>query len=357
MTNVPPTLSADANTSSPTVSDKISKSSLLSMSQVLSPNPLTTPSKIDHTKVPGHIANILKVILLHDKFEHNFSKWSLVQTEDRDVLILTLKNSAIVESSLVYTICMMYPFRINGPIMIKNTMHVEFLHENPLEIVHVTGDIQQKNVEYSLGTFIHNRKRHRPPSPSDTMPTSSNDTQQTTSSLNMLDLNILLIRKKLSSALLLTNSTRVFVEQVDTGLDAGGSWVKFRLSECDKLNLDFIGAFQLSIDDVPVKVAHSFMSFHFIVLYCPFFLTWWNMHSRCNYTCRQILRLVYDFIPQQNAASLLVGNLCQCIHRKYHRRLLQCAHFVNTYNSLAQCQLENHILNNLFSKLLLINQT
>jgi len=230
-------------------------SGLAGMASVLSPAAASVlPEKVHSNKVPGHIANILKVILLHDKFEQNFTKWSLVATDDRDIVVLTLKNGALVDSSLVYTICMMYPFRINGPIIIKNCMHVEFLHENRLEMVSVTSQITQKNIEYQLGTCLHSKKRRRQSlSNSTAAPTSTNDTTAGVRDIEPT-LNIENVRQKLSASLLTTNSSRVFVENVNTGLDAGGSWAIFRLSECDKLNLDFIGGFQLSIDDFPVKV-------------------------------------------------------------------------------------------------------
>ena len=97
------------------------------MADILSPPASVVPVAKIHTKtVPGHIANILNVILLHDKFDQNFDKWNLLVADDRDTLVLTLKCGAHVDSSLVYTICMMYPFRIHGPLVIKNTMHVEF---------------------------------------------------------------------------------------------------------------------------------------------------------------------------------------------------------------------------------------
>ena len=258
MANSQPTALASDKSSALIVSDQQTTSTLQSMSKILSHNPNSAMPKKDHKKVPGHIANILKVILLHDKFEHNFCKWSLVQTEDRDVLVLTLKSGAVVDSSLVYTICMMYPLRINGPIMIKNTMNVEFLHDDPLQVVSATGEIPQKNVEFQLGTRMHKRKRHRLSSPSETAQSLSTNTQPAdSSSAGIAELDLAAVREKLAAALHTTNSTRVFIDNVDTGLDAGGSWVKFRLSECEKLNLDFIGSFQLAIDDIAVKVTFA----------------------------------------------------------------------------------------------------
>ena len=230
--------------------DDSAKSGLSTLSKILSTSAPAAAAKVDKKQVPGHIANILRVILLHDKFEHNFSKWSLVQSDDRDVLVLTLKNGAVVDSSLVYTICMMYPFRIHGPILIKNTMHVEFVHDNPLLVVGITGDFVEKNVEYQLGTHMHTRKRPRPLTSLD----HNTDKEGGATASDTCTPDLLVVRKKLSAALHLTNSTRVHVEHVDTGLDAGGLWANFRLSECEKLNLDFIGGFQLAVDDVPIKV-------------------------------------------------------------------------------------------------------
>jgi len=259
MANSQPTGLASDKGKASIVSNQQTNSTLLSMSKVLSPKPSAVVSKKDHKKVPGHIANILKVILLHDKFEHNFSKWSLVQTDDRDVLVLTLKSGAVVDSSLVYTIWMMYPFRINGPIMIKNTMNVEFLHDDPLEVESVTGEIPQKSVQYQLGTLMHSHKRRRLASSTETVQNEPTTTHQQSISSDIPELDLALVREKLSAALRMTNSTRVFVDNVDTGLDAGGSWVIFHLSECDKLNLDFIEGFQLAIHDIAVKVI--FLSF------------------------------------------------------------------------------------------------
>jgi len=245
---------ASAHSTAPAVAktrqDPPAKSGLSVLSKILSTSAPPAAGKVDRKQVPGHIANIIKVILLHDKFEHNFSKWSLVQSDDRDVLVLTLKNGAVVDSSLVYTICMMYPFRIHGPLLIKNTMHVEFVHDNPLEIVGITGEFAEKNVEYQLGTHMHTRKRHRAAPDVD----HDGDVEGSSATADPCTPDLVVVRQKLAAALHLTNSTRVVVEHVDTGLDAGGLWANFRLSECDKLNLDFIGGFQLAVDDAHIKV-------------------------------------------------------------------------------------------------------
>jgi len=255
-----------------------SSSSLQATVAVLSQTNSVCPVALDIKTVPGHIANILKVILLHDKFDQNFEKWNYVGADDRDVLVLTLKHGAQIDSGLVYTICMMYPFRIHGPLIIKNTMHVEFLHENRLESVVVTQDIDSKNIQYALGTSLHQRKRQKlvPPTIADTLshtPTvqvahidvrdaatiPNNDPvgkpKQPSDTVPGLDLHV--IRRKLTLSLQSSNTSRVFVDEVSTGFDASGTWVTFRLSNCDKLNLDFFGGFQLSIDDLPVKVCYT----------------------------------------------------------------------------------------------------
>jgi hypothetical protein len=296
--------------------DKHARSALQCVADILSPQAsiVAIPRPQTNT-VPGHIANILNVILLHDKFDQNFDKWNLLVMDDRDTLVLTLKSGAQVDSSLVYTICMMYPFRIHGPLVIKNTMHVEFLHENRLEVQAVTSDRTPKNIEYMLGTCQHTTKRRRlqhlkthhqetlpargvavaavstvtstadstaTPSASiaaigSKLPSTNTETASTGSgagtappaapvsssattnrlepaSNHTLHFDLDLVRQKLTASLQSTNNSRVFVDHFTTGFDVGGSWVTFQLSDCDKLNLDFMGSFQLSVDDLPIKV-------------------------------------------------------------------------------------------------------
>ena len=78
-------------------------------------------------------------------------RWSLVSKSDRDVLVLTVKPGAIINSSLIYTMCMMYPFRIHGPILTNQVLNIEFLHTEPLlHTVSLSQHPPQKNVEYAL---------------------------------------------------------------------------------------------------------------------------------------------------------------------------------------------------------------
>jgi len=300
---------------------------------ILSQTNSVLPTSLDTKTVPAHIANILKVILLHDKFDQNFDKWNYVVADDRDVLVLTLKHGAQVDSSLVYTICMMYPFRIHGPLLIKNTMHVEFLHENRLESVVVTQDIASNNIQYALGTCLHQRKRQRlmPSTITSTLPTmpivktphvkdaatapSNVTVENPRLTLGMTrNLNLDVIRRKLSLSLQTSNNSRVFVDEVTTGFDAAGTWVIFRLSECDKLNLDFFGSFQLSVDDLPVKVS--------LFLYLSLFFTL-SLSLFFAFVCACVLCLVV--VPQERNAGLVGGRcvrvcvclsicLCACVH-------------------------------------------
>jgi len=202
------------------------------------------------------------VILLHDKFSKFFSKWSLLVKHDRDILVLTMKASSLLDSALVYTICMMYPFRINGPFMVKNTMNIEFMHESLLSIVDVTPEIEQENIEFCFSRSLNTNNRKRASDTSNTpyLPSTAAGTPLSTDSIsshetpsNNRDLENM--RKQLANAILLSNNTRIHVEHVNSGLDATGSWATFQLSDCEKLNLDFIGSFNLAIDDQGVKVS------------------------------------------------------------------------------------------------------
>ena len=313
--------------------------------------PASALAPSSHTKnVPGHIANILQVILLHDKFDQNFDKWNLIAGDDRDVLVLTLKNGAQIDSSLVYTICMMYPFRIHGPLVIKNTMHVEFLHVNRLENVGVTANITPKNIEYALGTCLHERKRQRLLSATITNPIQNapakdnkggveksidaskqkaDAREQNEHATGANHLNLDSIQRKLSAALQASNNSRVVVDQVNTGFDAAGSWITFQLSDCDKLNLDFFGSFQLAIDDLPLKVRNLAMLVSsvskFFFLHVAVTDKLYSCYSRCRFGLPTFIPSVFGSTMQRNEESLPVGNLFLFFHRIFRRRFLPCA--------------------------------
>jgi len=206
--------------------------------------------KSDDT-VPMHIANLLKLVLLHDKFNKVFVRWSLVSKPDRDVLVLTVKPGAIIDSSLVYTMCMMYPFRIHGPILTNQFLNIEFLHTEPLlQTVSLCQHTPAKNVEYALLKASAKRSRDEGDIPCASL---SDPTRQSCAPAEHKD-DIATLRKKLHLALQHTNPTRIFVQNTTSGIDVGGTWVSFELEQCDRLNLDFLGFFHLSLDAMAIKV-------------------------------------------------------------------------------------------------------
>jgi len=221
------------------------------------------------TSVPMHIANLLKLISLQDKFNKVFVKWSLLSKPDRDILVLTLKPGAVIDSSLIYTLCMMYPFRINGPILVNLLMHIEFLHIEPdLTVAAVGQHVTPGNVEYVLLNSTSKRKRDE--TQADAGAPASRDAHQTPVACVQHKDNISAIRQKLQKSLQQTNNTRTLVKNVTTGVDVGGTWLNFQIEQCEKLNLDCIGQFHLALGDMAIKV-WSTASNLFPCLLCNFF--------------------------------------------------------------------------------------
>ena len=207
--------------------------------------------------VPMHIANLLKLIALQDKFNKVFVKWSLIVKADRDVLVLTLKLGALIDSSLVYTLCMMYPFRIHGPILMNLLMNIEFLHHEPvLSTVAIGREVAPHNVAYPFLSHASKRKRDETPDSASVSTSCSKSSTALSSASGRTEFvhNIASIRQKLHKSLQHTNNTRTLVKSVTTGVDVGGTWASFQIDQCDKLNLDFIGHFHLALDDMPIKV-------------------------------------------------------------------------------------------------------
>jgi len=67
----------------------------------MSENKGTTADEHDKKEtaaVPVQIATMLKVVMLYDKFEKMFYRWSTHCRDDRDVLVLCMKSSSIVDT-------------------------------------------------------------------------------------------------------------------------------------------------------------------------------------------------------------------------------------------------------------------
>lgn len=197
--------------------------------------------KKENSAVPVHIATMLKVVMLYDKFEKIFYRWSTHCRDDRDVLVLCMKPSSIVDTHLVYTLCMMYPFRVHGPILVNETMQIEFLNDTGrVPLLPSSLDAVCLNTQFAVSRQ-QKRKRDEDCPP----------TKDTT-----LDTRICVdeMKTKLIDAISKTNTSRIHVHNTTSGVDSKGPWISFELSACERLNLDFLGKFQLSVNNSAIKV-------------------------------------------------------------------------------------------------------
>jgi len=193
-------------------------------------------------RIPIHIVTVLKVVMMCEKFDKIFSRWSTHTKEDRDVLVLCLKANSTIDTTLIYTICMMYPFRIHGPILINDAMHIEFLKYGQDVLASTTDfDASAWNVQFPIAR--QQKRRH------DAVTGEGNSAYKDTSVIKTEQL-----RSSLIEAISATNNTRIHVGKTSTGIDRQSPWIPFELSVCDRLNLDFIGRFQTSINNFSIKV-------------------------------------------------------------------------------------------------------
>jgi len=193
--------------------------------------------KKESAAVPVQIATMLKVVMLYDKFEKIFYRWSTHCRDDRDVLVLCMKPSSIVDTHLIYTLCMMYPFRIHGPILVNETMQIEFLNDVgrvPLLISSLDGVCL--NAQFAISK---QQKRKR---------------DETDHQNKDIRICVEEMKSKIIDAISKTNTSRIHVQSTVSGMDSKGPWVSFELSACDRLNLDFLGKFQLSVNNSSIKV-------------------------------------------------------------------------------------------------------
>ena len=205
--------------------------------------PADEQDKKETAAVPVQIATMLKVVMLHDKFEKTFYRWSTHCRDDRDVLVLCMKPSSIVDTHLVYTLCMMYPFRIHSPILVNETMQIEFMNDvGRVPLLPSSLDAVCLNAQFAISK---QQKRKR-------------DEGYPPTNIKNTDIRICVdeMKSKIIDAISKTNTSRIHVQNTVSGMDSKGPWVSFELSACDRLNLDFLGKFQLSINNSSIKVCY-----------------------------------------------------------------------------------------------------
>jgi len=207
--------------------------------------------KKETAAVTVQIATMLKVVMLYDKFEKIFYRWSTHCRDDRDVLVLCMKPSSTVDTHLIYTLCMMYPFRIHGPILVNETMQIEFLSDvSRVPLLPSSLDSVCMNAQFAISKQQKRKRDEGQP------PTNNKNT----------DIRICVdeLKSKIIDAISKTNTSRIHVQNTVSGMDSKGPWVSFELSACDRLNLDFLGKFQLSVNNSSIKVLQLLLKLLFI---------------------------------------------------------------------------------------------
>jgi len=198
--------------------------------------------KKETAAVPVQIATMLKVVMLYDKFEKIFYRWNTRCRGDQDVLVLCMKPSSIVDTHLVYTLCMMYPNRIHGPILVKETMQIEFLNDVGRVPLLPSSLAVCLNAQFAIS------KQQKRKCDEEYPPTKNTNTY--------MRICVDEMKSKIIDAISKTNTSRIHIQNTVSGMDSKGPrpWVSFELSACDRLNLDFLGKFQLCVNNSSIKV-------------------------------------------------------------------------------------------------------
>ena len=133
------------------------------------------------------------------------------------MLVLCTKPSSIVDIHLVYTLCVMYPFRVHGPILVNETMQIEFLNDTGrAPLLPSSLDAVCMNVQFAISRQ-QKRKRDEGYRP-------TNDT--TTDTRICVDE----MKSKIIDAISKTNTSRIHVQTQQVAWTARdhGSLLNFR---------------------------------------------------------------------------------------------------------------------------------
>lgn len=169
----------------------------------------------ENDPMPVHFCNILHALRMYDRFENTFLRWSISKQRDRQQLVLTLAENATISQGIVSTITLMYPRRIAGPFISKNTFTIEFLDD--------TTKYDDTSAVDMQGLLVGGRTTAKRKRQSDTP----------------LD-HITGITRDMHEHLNVLNPSEVAITNTTTGEDSDGQWVCFEISEASRINVCFL---------------------------------------------------------------------------------------------------------------------
>lgn len=171
---------------------------------------------------------VIHLLHMYDRFEKHFDRWSVQTKEDRISIVVTLKPGAIVSDSLVNQLHLCFPAKMQGPYLHQDDskMIVEILTESNSEAVFCAPK------EYQEEERDAKRRKLAPVTPAGI------DAKRFADSLRL--------------CIQSTNNSLCTLDDMETGRDENGIWIRFALRPVGRINLSFLAAFRIM--DVAVNV-------------------------------------------------------------------------------------------------------
>lgn len=171
-----------------------------------------------------HSNVILHLLHMNDRFAQSFDRWSHDRKPDRDVLCILLKETAHIDSNLIYTLHLLYPGRIQGPFVLGETMSIEILNQD------VTPDME----------YVPKAVETTTPRPSkQARITGAGDEVKSNSRIEE-------IAQVLNECIQKSNHSLCHLGKMSSGRDESGVWIAFDMIVGGRLHLGFFAAFALS---------------------------------------------------------------------------------------------------------------
>lgn len=178
-----------------------------------------------------HSNVILHLLRQSDRFCKNFDRWSQDTKEDRDVICVMMKENAQIESTIVHTLHLLFPGKMQGPFLSDRTMTIEILHVNRSLDLKFLDTMTMPLSEPA-------RKRQR---------------VEEFGNASKAIREIEEISSVLKASLEATNSSLCSLGVMSSGRDDSGVWLSFEVVFVNRINLHFFSLFAINPASVHVK--------------------------------------------------------------------------------------------------------
>lgn len=171
----------------------------------------------------SHIALIVHILKISDRFAKNFESWSVTSTTEIDSIVVTLQEDAVIDANMINLMYTQYPLRIRGPFLKEKLLIIDFMKDDSWQF-----EVGATDNEYN--SILEPSKKK--------VKYTTTDKVEDPSIIDTAEL-----KSRLLENLQRYNSLEIGIGRITSGNDVDDTWISIPIENVEKINVGFIKDF------------------------------------------------------------------------------------------------------------------